>query len=176
MSFHNSSFAFSSFVVLNFGYGFCLFCSKFAYHHHHHWCCCKSFFGLKQVVIEIPYVFVQTLVYTLITYAMLFFEWTATKFLWYFYCVFCLIIGFAYYGMMMVALTANEQLATIAATFFYSVFNLYAGFMIPLPVGTLLLTHDQGFFFCFFSSFWPQKYFKLSIPQKIAIFFKFTIV
>jgi hypothetical protein len=127
-------------------------------------------------VIEIPYVFVQTLVYTLITYAMLFFEWTATKFLWYFYCVFCLIIGFAYYGMMMVALTANEQLATIAATFFYSVFNLYAGFMIPLPVGTLLLTHDQGFFFCFFSSFWPQKYFKLSIPQKIAIFFKFTIV
>jgi hypothetical protein len=93
-------------------------------------------------VIEIPYVFVQTLVYTLITYAMLFFEWSATKFLWYFYCVFCLIIGFAYYGMMMVALTANEQLATIAATFFYSVFNLYAGFMIPLPVGTLLLTHE----------------------------------
>ncbi|CAK9227174.1 unnamed protein product [Sphagnum troendelagicum] len=90
-------------------------------------------YAFAQVVIEIPYVFVQTLVYTLITYAMLFFEWTATKFLWYFYCVFCLIIGFAYYGMMMVALTANEQLATIAATFFYSVFNLYAGFMIPLP-------------------------------------------
>jgi hypothetical protein len=129
--------------------------------------------GLKQVVIEIPYVFVQTLVYTLITYAMLFFEWTPTKFLWYFYCVFCLIIGFAYYGMMMVALTANEQLATIAATFFYSVFNLYAGFMIPLPVGTLLLTHDQGLFFFFFF-FWaiilPQKYFKFSNPQKIAIF------
>jgi hypothetical protein len=81
---------------------------------------------------------------------MLFFEWTATKFLWYFYSVFCLIIGFAYYGMMMVALTANEQLATIAATFFYSLFNLYAGFMIPLPVGTLLLTHDQGVFYLFY--------------------------
>ncbi len=118
-------------------------------------------------MIEIPYVFVQTLVYTLITYAMLFFEWTATKFLWYFYCVFCLIIGFAYYGMMMVALTANEQLATIAATFFYSVFNLYAGFMIPLPVGTLLLTHDQGFFFFFnFEIFWPQKLLQILQPLK----------
>jgi hypothetical protein len=75
--------------------------------------------------------------------------------------------------MMMVALTANEQLATIAATFFYSVFNLYAGFMIPLPVGTLLLTHDQGLFFFFFffgAIIWPQKYFKFSNPQKIAIF------
>lgn len=98
-------------------------------------------YALAQVAIEIPYVMVQTLVYGLITYSMINFEWTGLKFFWYCYYMFFMFICFTYYGMMMVALTPNTEIASIVASFFYSFFNLFSGFLIPKPVRTLgLLT------------------------------------
>ena len=84
--------------------------------------------------MEVPYVLVQVLMYTIITYAMVGFEWTAAKFFWYFYVTYFGVIMFTYYGMMMVALTPNATLVTICASFFYSLFNLFSGFLITKPV------------------------------------------
>jgi hypothetical protein len=72
--------------------------------------------------------------YAGISYSMIGFEWTAAKFFWYWYLLFFGVIAFTYYGMMMVALTPNATLATICASFFYGLFNLFSGFLILKPV------------------------------------------
>ncbi len=100
--------------------------------------------GCKQVMIEILYVLIQAAFYSSITYAMIGFEWTIVKFFWYFYIMFCSLLAFTNYGMMMVGLTPNGQLAVILASFFYSLFNLFSGFLIPMPVS---LTHISSKFF-----------------------------
>ncbi|KAB5574280.1 hypothetical protein DKX38_001474 [Salix brachista] len=90
-------------------------------------------YAIAQVVCEIPYVFVQTTYYTLIVYAMVGFEWTAVKFLWFFFVNFFSFLYFTYYGMMTVSITPNHQVAAIFAAMFYSLFNLFSGFFIPRP-------------------------------------------
>ncbi|KAL8153334.1 hypothetical protein V2J09_011094 [Rumex salicifolius] len=90
-------------------------------------------YAIAQVVVEIPYVFVQAAYYTLIVYAMVSFEWTAAKFLWFFYISFFSFLYFTYYGMMTVSITPNHQIASVFAAAFYSLFNLFSGFFIPRP-------------------------------------------
>nr|CAB3478166.1 unnamed protein product [Digitaria exilis] len=88
-------------------------------------------YALSQVVVEIPYVFVESVIYTLIVYSMMSFQWTPAKFFWFFYISFLSFLYFTYYGMMSVALTPNPQVASIFAAAFYSLFNLFSGFIIP---------------------------------------------
>jgi hypothetical protein len=102
-------------------------------------------YALAQVMIEILYVLIQAALYCSITYAMIGFEWTTVKFFWYFYIMFCSLLAFTNYGMMMVGLTPNGQLAVILASFFYSLFNLFSGFLIPMPVS--LTPVSSKFFF-----------------------------
>ncbi|CAA7402812.1 unnamed protein product [Spirodela intermedia] len=90
-------------------------------------------YAIAQVVMEIPYVFIQTTYYTLIVYAMLSFKWTAQKFLWFFFVNFFSFLYFTYYGMMTVSISPNHQVAAILAATFYSLFNLFSGFFIPRP-------------------------------------------
>ncbi|KAJ7565358.1 hypothetical protein O6H91_02G066900 [Diphasiastrum complanatum] len=90
-------------------------------------------YAIAQVAIEIPYTLVQTILYGLITYSMIEFEWKAVKFFWYLFFMFLTFLYFTYYGMMAVAITPNHQVAAIMASTFYSVFNLFSGFMIPRP-------------------------------------------
>nr|XP_028964649.1 ABC transporter G family member 29-like [Malus domestica] len=90
-------------------------------------------YALAQVVVEIPYVFVQTVYYVLIVYAMVSFQWTAEKFFWFFFVNFISFLYFTYYGMMTVAISPNHQVAAILASTFYSFFNLFSGFFIPRP-------------------------------------------
>lgn len=95
---------------------------------------CLLFFARLQVLIEVPYVLIQASAYALITYSMIGFEWTAAKFFWFLFVLYFSLISFTFYGMMMVALTPNSQLAQIVASFFYALFNLFSGFLIPKPV------------------------------------------
>ncbi|XP_050384102.1 ABC transporter G family member 29-like [Argentina anserina] len=90
-------------------------------------------YALAQVIIEMPYVFIQTTYYTLIVYAMVSFQWTAAKFFWFFFVNFFSFLYFTYYGMMTVSITPNHQVASIFAAAFYSLFNLFSGFFIPRP-------------------------------------------
>ncbi|XP_024979136.1 pleiotropic drug resistance protein 1-like [Cynara cardunculus var. scolymus] len=90
-------------------------------------------YAMAQVLVEIPYIFAQTMVYCLIVYAMIGFEWTAAKFFWYTFFQFCCLLYMTFYGMMTVAITPNVNVALIVAAAFYGFFNLFSGFIIPRP-------------------------------------------
>ncbi|ONK80704.1 uncharacterized protein A4U43_C01F20830 [Asparagus officinalis] len=90
-------------------------------------------YAFAQVAIEIPYALFQAVLYCVLVYAMIDFDWTAAKFLWYTFFTFWTFLYFTYYGMMAVALTPNSDIAAIVATAFYAIWNLFAGFIIPRP-------------------------------------------
>ncbi|XP_008804599.1 ABC transporter G family member 42-like [Phoenix dactylifera] len=90
-------------------------------------------YAMAQVVVELPYVFIQTVYYTLIVYSMLGFQWTAAKFFWFFYVTFFSFLYFTYYGMMNVSISPNPQVAALYAATFFTLFNLFSGFFIPRP-------------------------------------------
>lgn len=90
-------------------------------------------YSFAQVSVELPYLFSVTLIFTVITYPMIGYYCSAYKVFWYFYAMFCTLLYFNYMGMMLVALTPNYQLASIISTVFYSMFNLFAGYLIPQP-------------------------------------------
>ncbi|KAL8138808.1 hypothetical protein V2J09_004809 [Rumex salicifolius] len=90
-------------------------------------------YALAQVLIEIPYIFVQAAVYGIIAYAMIGFDWTVAKFMWYLFFMFFTLMYFTFYGMMTVAVTPNHHIANIIAASFYSIWNLFCGFLIPRP-------------------------------------------
>ena len=90
-------------------------------------------YAISQVVVEIPYIFVQAAYYSLIVYAMVSFQWTAGKFFWFFFITLFSFLYFTYYGMMTVSLTPNHQVASVFAAAFYALFNLFSGFFIPRP-------------------------------------------
>ncbi|KAG0561906.1 hypothetical protein KC19_9G102300 [Ceratodon purpureus] len=87
-------------------------------------------YACAQALIEIPYILVQTFLYAIITYSMINFEWTTSKFFWYFFFMFLTFTYFTLYGMMAVGLTPSQQLAAVTSSGFYSLWNLFAGFLI----------------------------------------------
>ncbi|KAH7856193.1 hypothetical protein Vadar_033779 [Vaccinium darrowii] len=90
-------------------------------------------YAFAQVSIETIYVIVQTLVYSLLLYSMIGFEWKVEKVLWFYYYILMCFIYFTLYGMMVVALTPGHQIATIVMSFFLGFWNLFSGFLIPRP-------------------------------------------
>ncbi|PKU71423.1 ABC transporter G family member 38-like [Dendrobium catenatum] len=91
-------------------------------------------YALSQVFVEVPYVFFQASYYSLMVYSMMSFEWTVTKFLWFFIISFLTFLYFTYYGMMTVAVTPNIQVAGILSSCFFFFFNLFSGLFIPRPL------------------------------------------
>ncbi|KAK3003971.1 hypothetical protein RJ639_019567 [Escallonia herrerae] len=87
-------------------------------------------FAFAQVVIEFPYVYVQSLLYSTVFYFMASFEWSLLKFVWYIYFMFFTLLYFTFFGMMTIALTPNHNIAAIVAAPFYMMWNLFSGFMI----------------------------------------------
>ncbi|XP_076894183.1 ABC transporter G family member 29-like [Bidens hawaiensis] len=90
-------------------------------------------YAMAQVIVEIPYVLLQTIYYTIIVYSMVSFEWTVDKFFWFFFLDFFSFLYFTYFGMMTVSITPNDQVAAIFAAGFYLLFNIFSGFYIPHP-------------------------------------------
>ncbi|XP_044464596.1 pleiotropic drug resistance protein 1-like isoform X2 [Mangifera indica] len=88
-------------------------------------------YAFGQVVIELPHILVQSIIYGVIVYAMLGFEWTASKFFWYLFIMYFTLLYFTFYGMMSVAVTPNHNIAAIVSSFFYLMWNLFSGFIIP---------------------------------------------
>lgn len=88
-------------------------------------------YAFAQVLIEIPYTILQTVIYGSIVFSMMNFPWSAAKFFWFLYFMFCTFIYFTYYGMMIVSLTPGAAFAAIVSAFFYCLWNLFSGFMIP---------------------------------------------
>ncbi|PON48570.1 ABC transporter-like [Trema orientale] len=91
-------------------------------------------YAFAQVAIETIYVLIQTFVYCMLLYSMIGYEWTAEKFLYFYYFIFMCFTYFSMYGMMVVALTPGHQIAAIVMSFFLSFWNLFSGFLIPRPL------------------------------------------
>lgn len=89
------------------------------------------------MAIETIYITIQTFIYTLLLYSMIGFELTVGNFLWFYYYILMCFIYFTMYGLMVVALTPNQQIAAIAMSFFLNFWNLFSGFLIPRPVSEL---------------------------------------
>ncbi|XP_050231244.1 ABC transporter G family member 39-like [Mercurialis annua] len=88
-------------------------------------------YAFAQAAIEVIYVAIQTFIYCLILFSMIGFEWKVGNFLWFFYFFSTSFLYFTMYGMMVVALTPNHQIAAIAMSFFIALWNLFSGFIIP---------------------------------------------
>ncbi|XP_057470461.1 pleiotropic drug resistance protein 2-like isoform X2 [Actinidia eriantha] len=88
-------------------------------------------YAFAQVAIEAIYVSIQTLLYSLLLYSMIGFPWELSKFLWFYYYITMCFMYMTLYGMMVVALTPNIQIASIAMSFFLSFWNLFSGFLLP---------------------------------------------
>nr|CAD1842985.1 unnamed protein product [Ananas comosus var. bracteatus] len=84
----------------------------------------------ERVCVEFPYVLVQTLFYGTIFYSLGSFEWTMTKFLWYIFFMYFTLLYFTFFGMMTIAITPNQSVAPIIAAPFYTLWNLFSGFLI----------------------------------------------
>ncbi|CAI9101372.1 OLC1v1038678C1 [Oldenlandia corymbosa var. corymbosa] len=90
-------------------------------------------YAFAQVTVEIPYILAQAVIYTIITYPMAGYYWTAYKVFWYFYSMFCILLCFNYLGMLLVAITPSYPIAAILQSTFYTNMNLFAGFLVPQP-------------------------------------------
>lgn len=89
-----------------------------------------------QLLVELPYVLVQSIMYGLIVYSTIGFHWTAAKFMWFFFFMFFTFLYYTYYGMMTVALTPNAPFAAIVSSAFYGIWMLFSGFLIPRTVSS----------------------------------------
>jgi ABC-type multidrug transport system permease subunit len=90
-------------------------------------------FALAIGAVEIPYILLQTVIYSVITYSMIGFEWTGAKFGWYVLVMFLTLVYFTLYGIAVIALTPSLQVGAILSSTFYSLWNLFAGFLLPRP-------------------------------------------
>ncbi|KAE8699642.1 Interleukin-1 receptor-associated kinase, putative isoform 1 [Hibiscus syriacus] len=90
-------------------------------------------YSLAQVIIEIPYIFLEAVLFLTITYPAVNFYGSAYKVFWYFYTMFCTLLYYKYLGMMLVSLTPTYQVATIFASLCYTLFSLFSGYLIPGP-------------------------------------------
>lgn len=97
----------------------------------------NNFYFLKchlQIVIEFPYVYVQSVIYSIIFYSMASFEQNLLKFVWYIYFMYFTLLYFTFFGMMTISVTPNQNIAAIVAAPFYMMWNLFSGFMIARMV------------------------------------------
>ncbi|KAL9233904.1 hypothetical protein vseg_008839 [Gypsophila vaccaria] len=90
-------------------------------------------YAFSQVVIEMPYCFFQTAFYGVTVYAMMGFEWTTAKLLYYLYFMYFSLLYFTYYGMMSVGISPNESVSVIISSAFYGIWQVFSGFLIPRP-------------------------------------------
>ncbi|KAI5658381.1 hypothetical protein M9H77_27174 [Catharanthus roseus] len=90
-------------------------------------------YAAAQVVIEVPYIFTQTLAFTAISYPMIGYYRSIYKVFWYFYCIFCTCTYFKYLGMLVASMTSRLPVATTILSTCYAVSNLFGGFLIPQP-------------------------------------------
>uniref|UniRef100_A0A1D1XCF5 Pleiotropic drug resistance protein 2 n=2 Tax=Anthurium amnicola TaxID=1678845 RepID=A0A1D1XCF5_9ARAE len=91
-------------------------------------------YAFSQVSIEMIYIAAQSLIYSLLLFAMIGFGWQADKFFWFVFFVFMCFLYFVLYGMMIVALTPGYQIAAIVMSFFFTFWNLFSGFLIFRPL------------------------------------------
>ncbi|KAJ4809491.1 ABC transporter G family member 36 [Rhynchospora pubera] len=90
-------------------------------------------YALGQVGIEIPYNFIQSIMYGVLVYVLCDYKWTLYKVFWFWFVMFFTFLYHTLYGMMSVAMSPNFHIAAVVASGFYSLWNIFSGFVIPRP-------------------------------------------
>ncbi|KAK9921377.1 hypothetical protein M0R45_029888 [Rubus argutus] len=88
-------------------------------------------FAFGQAVIEIPYGLIQTIIYGVIVYSMVGFDWTLTKFFCYILFMYLTFLYFTFHGMMIVAITPNNTISVVVSSAFYPLWNVISGYLVP---------------------------------------------
>ncbi|KAK8541003.1 hypothetical protein V6N13_061051 [Hibiscus sabdariffa] len=90
--------------------------------------------SLAQVIVEIPYVFLEAALFLILSYPAVNLYASAHKVSWYLYDTFCTLLTFKYMGMAIVSLSTTYQMAAINGSYCIAITNLFSGFLIPQPV------------------------------------------
>ncbi|CAK9322842.1 unnamed protein product [Citrullus colocynthis] len=90
-------------------------------------------YSLAQVIVEVPYIFIQAATYVIITYPMIGYYGSTSKVFWCFYSLLCALLCYNYLGMLLVSITPNFHIANILSSAFYTILNLFSGFLVPSP-------------------------------------------
>lgn len=88
-------------------------------------------YAFAQVLVEVPYLLFQSLVFLIITYPMIGFYGSLYKVFWFFYSVYCTFSYYNYMGMALISLTPNFVSAGILASVIFTITNLLSGYIIP---------------------------------------------
>ncbi|XP_024171768.2 pleiotropic drug resistance protein 1 isoform X3 [Rosa chinensis] len=88
-------------------------------------------FAFGQAVIEIPYTLIQTIIYGVIVYSMVGFDWTVSKFFFYLLFMYLTFLYFTFHGMMIVSITPSNTMSAVVSSAFYPLWNVISGFLIP---------------------------------------------
>ncbi|XP_075642119.1 pleiotropic drug resistance protein 1-like isoform X1 [Castanea sativa] len=88
-------------------------------------------YAIAQITIEIPYIFIQAVIYATIVYFMIGFETSASKFFLNLFFMYFTFLYFTFFGMLTVSITPNYSIAAVLASFFYGLWNLFSGFLLP---------------------------------------------
>uniref|UniRef100_A0A7N0V1X9 ABC transporter domain-containing protein n=1 Tax=Kalanchoe fedtschenkoi TaxID=63787 RepID=A0A7N0V1X9_KALFE len=89
-------------------------------------------YAFAQALIEIPYILTQSILYGCIIYSTIGFEWEIQKFFCFLYFMFVALLYDTYFGLMAVAATPNQNVAYVATSALFSIWNLFSGFLIPV--------------------------------------------
>jgi len=87
-----------------------------------------------QVTIEIPYIFIQAVIFVTIIYPSVGYYWSGYKIIWCFYTIFCSLLCSTYLGMFLMSLSPSPEVANILTAASYTLLNLFSGFLLPRPV------------------------------------------
>lgn len=90
-------------------------------------------YAFAQTCVEVIYTILQGILYTVIIYAMIGYDWKADKFFYFLFFITASFNYFTLFGMMLVACTPSALLANILITFALPLWNLFAGFLIVRP-------------------------------------------
>jgi hypothetical protein len=64
------------------------------------------------------------------------YDWKADKFFYFLFFITACFLYFTVFGAMLIACTPSQMLASILVSFTLTSWNIFAGFLIPRPVGT----------------------------------------
>lgn len=87
-------------------------------------------FALSACTVEVPYILAQSILFCIISYWMIGFEASVTKYFWYQFMIFITLFLMTNYGIMSVYATPNIVAASVSSSMFFGLWNLYAGFII----------------------------------------------
>ncbi|KAI4322386.1 hypothetical protein L6164_022088 [Bauhinia variegata] len=91
-------------------------------------------YAIAQLAIEMIYVSIQSIVFVLLLYSMIGYNWDAGKFFYFYYFIFMCMTYYSLFGMAVTALTPGQQFGAILMVFFFTFWNLFCGFVIPRPL------------------------------------------